>query len=153
MKTSQQKGKKMKYVRLIAFALLLISTSSVAAQSCICTAGCKIVSDPYPPGTGQPASCTVYKGSAIASAPVVLSSTVPLNNNTVCLPASQTYVPGVAGSVSCMVTIPAQAAGNVTLTMTATNGAGETAQSSLFTFQSVSALPTLPQVPVNLRAN
>lgn len=140
---------------LVAFAVMVFTAGAAAAQqACVCTSGCKIVADAYPPGPNQPTSCNVYKGgSVIGSALVVFSNTVPANNANVCLPASGTYNAGVAGSVACMVPIPAQAAGAVTVTMSAANGAGETAQSAPYTFQSVSTLPTLPQVPVNLRAN
>jgi hypothetical protein len=139
------------------FAALLFfaaSTSIAAQQLCVCTTGCKIASDPYPPGAAQPTSCTIYKGGvAIASSPTVLSTTIPTNNASVCMPASSTYLPGVAGSVACQVVIPAQVAGSVTVTMTATNGAGETAASTPLVFTSVAALPVLPPVPANLRPN
>jgi hypothetical protein len=139
---------------LFLLLLLMVSSAAAAQQMCICTAGCKIAADPYPPGSGQPTLCTVYKGGvAIGSSSVVASNTIPLSNATVCLPANTAYSPGVAGSVACQVPIPGQAAGLVTVTMRASNGVGETADSAAYTFQSVSAFPTLPQVPVNLRPN
>ncbi len=129
--------------------------TSAAAQSCICTAGCKIASDPYPPGNNQPDQCEVRKGGVlIGTAPVVLSANIPLNNNTVCTPQSTTYVPGAAGSVACLVTIPAQPVGSVTVVMRATNLIGASADSSAFTFSSVSQIPTaVPAVPVGLRVS
>lgn len=141
-------------MRILLFTLALFTFSVAAAQQqCICTAGCKIASDPYPQAGPQPTSCAVYKaGVQIATAPVVASTTIPVSNASVCFPASAPYVQ-VAGAVSCEVLIPPQPAGAVTLTMTATNIVGETAQSAPYTFQSVSALPQLPSVPVNPRPN
>jgi hypothetical protein len=141
---------------ILVFAFLVLATTAAVAQgaSCVCTAGCKIAANSYPPGPDQPTACEVFKaGTQIASGPVVASSTIPVSNAGVCQPASAPYVPGVAGSVSCEVTIPPQAAGPVTITMRASNAAGESADSTAYTFQSVSALPIIPQVPVNLRPN
>jgi len=139
---------------LFLFVLTLCASSALAQQSCLCTAGCKLASDPYPAGAGQPTTCTVYKGGvSIASGSVVASSTIATSNGTVCLPASAPYVPGPSTNVSCEVTIPAQVAGAVTITMTASDGAGESSQSAPYTFQSVSILPTLPIAPTNPRPN
>jgi hypothetical protein len=143
---------KLKYILAIA-ALALLSLPEVQAQSnpnCICNNGCKIASDPFPPPAAvQPVTCTVLKsGVAIATGPVVASTTIPNGNGTVCQPSSAPYAPGVAGSVACLVTIPAQPVGTVTLVMTATNAAGTTAASAPFAFVSVAALSTLPPVPV-----
>ena len=140
---------------ILNFALIAIGLFSflgnAQAANCLCTAttGCKIVSDPYPAGTSQPTTCTIYKaGVVVASAPVVQSSTIPASNAMVCQPASPAYSPGSAGSVACLVPIPAQSLGNVMLTMTATNAAGESAQSVPFVFVNVATLATLPPVPV-----
>jgi hypothetical protein len=148
-------------MRYLTAVLLLLFLAPVAAaqQQCVCTAGCKIASDPYPPPAvnqpdSRPTSCTVTVGGAIVNAPVVASSTILLSNSSICSPASSTYVPGVVGSVACLVAIPSQANGTtVTATMTATNVKGETLPSAPYTFQSVSALTVLPSVPVNLRTN
>jgi hypothetical protein len=141
-------------ISLGLWGVIFAGISYAQAAQCVCTTGCKIASDPYPPGTGQPTSCAVYKaGLQIGTSPTVASTTIPTSNASVCAPASATYNPGVAGSVACQVTIPGQPAGNVTITMRAANAAGETADSAAFTFQSVAALPTLPQVPVNPRVN
>lgn len=139
--------------KLALVALLLFASEAVAQQQCVCTAGCKIASDPYPPSGPTPTSCTVYKaGVAIANSPFANSSTIPASNATVCSPASPTY-PVIAGGIACEVVIPAQPAGSVTLTMTATNAQGESAQSAAFTFTSVAVLLTVPGTPVNLRPN
>jgi hypothetical protein len=140
-------------MRYLLFVALLFTVTAVAAQpSCLCTAGCKISADAYSAGTAQPTSCTVYKaGVNIGTGAVVASSTIPLSNAAVCTPASPTYVPGPGTNVSCLVTIPAQAAGQITLAMTASNAAGESSQSSPFVFNSVAALPTIPAPPGNLR--
>jgi hypothetical protein len=140
-------------MRHLLFVALLFTVTAAAAQpSCLCTSGCSIASDPYTTGSGQPTSCTVYKaGVSIGTGAVVASSTIPLSNAAKCTPASPAYVPGVASNVSCLVSIGAQAAGTVTISMTATDAAGESAQSSPFTFVSVAALPTIPASPLNLR--
>jgi hypothetical protein len=141
-------------MRLALAVLALIAAPAFAqAANCLCTTGCRIASDPYPTGTAQPTTCTVYKaGVNIGSGAVVASSTIPLSNAANCQPASAAYVPGPAGNVSCLVSIPAQAAGTtVTLTMTATSAAGESAQSSPFSFVSVAALATIPSAPANPR--
>jgi hypothetical protein len=136
----------------VALLALFAAPAFAQAANCLCTAGCKLASDPYTAGTSQPTTCTVYKaGVNIGSGPVVASSTIPLSNAAVCQPASAAYVPGPSTNVSCLVTIPAQAAGNVTVTMTASNAAGESAQTSPFSFNSVAALATIPLVPVNPR--
>jgi hypothetical protein len=142
-------------MRIIFLILFLLSGLASAQQQCICTAGCKIASDPYPPGIGQPTTCSVKIGGVVvASASVVASSTIPLSNASVCLPASGTYNPGVTGSVACQVPIAAQANGStVTVIMNASNAAGLSVDSAAFSFQSVSALATVPQVPMNLRPN
>lgn len=138
----------------LALATMLFLTHAVAAQQCVCTSGCRIASDPYPPTASQPTLCSVYKsGVFVNSANVVPSTNIAASNAAVCQPASAAYSPGPAGSVSCEVTIPAQPAGNVTITMRASNAAGETGDSTPYTFQSVSTLAVLPQVPVNLRPN
>jgi len=138
---------------LVALLAVLAVPAFAQAANCLCTSGCRIASDPYPSGTAQPTSCTVYKaGVSIGTGATVASSTIPLSNAANCQPASAAYVPGPAGNVSCLVTIPAQAAGTtVTLTMTATSAAGESAQSSPFSFVSVAALATIPSPPANQR--
>ena len=143
----------MKRILLAALLLLAISESVAAQQSCLATTGtAQITSDPFVTGANQPTSCTVYKaGVSIASGATVASSTIPTSNATVCTPASATYVPGPATNVSCLVTIPAQPVGSVTLTMTASSAAGEGPQSAPFTFTSVGTLPVLPSAPTNLR--
>ncbi len=139
----------------VAFMLAVHAVYAQAVQSCICTSGCTVVSDPYPPGADQPTSCSgKVNGVAIAASPVVLSSTIPATNTTVCAPGSPTYSPGVAGSVACSISIPAQAAGTtVIVTAAAINGAlpGGTGDAVALTFQSVQALPVAPKVPLNLR--
>lgn len=139
---------------VVALLFALPAIAAGAQQSCVCTSGCTVVSDPYPPGADQPTSCRILVGgvTVIASSPVVLSSSIATSNAARCTPASATYNPGVAGSVACSGAIPAQAAGTtVSVTMDAINGAGESAPSSALTFQSVSALPIFPKVPVNPR--
>ncbi len=140
-------------ILLFALALLPLSATAQAVPACVCSGptGCKVASNPYPPSPDQPTQCEVWKGGAvIASGPTVLSSTVPLNNNTVCIPANAAYSPGVAGSVACLVTIPTQPNGaTVVLTMKAINLLGDNGLSGPYTFQSVSAIPSAkPQVPV-----
>ena len=141
-------------MRKILWCLLLVSGFAWGQQSCVCTAGCKIASDPFPAGTGSPTSCTVYKGGVlIGTGATVASSTIPLTNATTCLPPSSVYVAGPVGSVACLVTIPAQPAGSVTLTATATSAAGESVQSAPFVFVSVAALPTVPTAPTGIRVS
>jgi hypothetical protein len=138
---------------LLAAALSAIAASSVAqGASCICTAGCVMVSNPYAAGANQPTSCTVYKAGVLyANSSTVLSSTVPLSNAAKCLPADVAYNPGVAGSLACWVNVPPLIPGSYTLTMTATNGAGESPQSANFTFTSVAVLPAILNAPTGLR--
>jgi len=136
---------------ILNLAFIALSFSGyVQAASCLCsTTGCKIVSDPYPAGADQPTTCTVYKaGVVVASAPVVQSSTVPASNAAICQPASPAYSPGPAGSVACLVPIPAQLLGSVTLTMTASNADGTSAQSAPFVFTNVATLPPPVAKPV-----
>lgn len=134
---------------VVLVILLFASPLYAQAANCVCTGGgCKIASDPYPPGADQPTTCKVYVGGTFYISNVVLSQNMPVNNGNVCQPASPNYNPGVAGSVSCYVSIPAQPTGTVTLTMTASNAAGESGQSAPFSFVNVAALATLPKVPV-----
>jgi hypothetical protein len=140
---------------LLLLIMLFAPLAAAAQQNCVCNSGCKIASDPYSPGTNQPTSCSAYKPGSpdvlLGSAATALSSTIVGMPN-VCQPANGAYNPGVAGSVSCLVAIPPQTAGTlVTVVERAANAAGETANSAQFTFQSVSALATLPSVPLNLR--
>lgn len=153
----------MKTVTIIAFGFSALAilfcfsgmADAQAAQSCICTSGCQIAADPYPPTALQPATCTVYKAGVAVSTnvPVTLSSGIATSNATRCAPASPTYNPGPAGSVAPLIAIPAQAAGTtVTITMDCLTGPGATPSptSATFTFTSVSALPQLV-APTNLR--
>jgi hypothetical protein len=138
--------------KVLAFMLVMFSVSAFAQQQCVCTAGCKIASDPFPLTGPQPSTCNVYKaGTVIASGSAVLANTIPTSNGTVCVPASTTYNAGPAGSLACLVPIPAQPTGNVTLTMTGVNSQGESAQSASFSFQSVSSLA--PPSPTGLRVS
>ena len=142
---------------LLLLALLPALALAQTPQRCICVNGCSVASDPVPGGLpDSPTACNIYKpGTAtpIASAPTVLSSTIPLSNASTCFPASVNYVPGPAGSVAGLVPIPAQPAGTlVTFTGTFIEPAGETAQSAPLTFQSVAALPVLSGPPTGLRA-
>jgi hypothetical protein len=144
----------MKRIVLLALYVLLIPAAAAqAVQLCLCTVGCFIASNPYPPGANQPTTCDLYKsGVLVGSAAVFPSDQIPTSNSLVCAPASLPYNPGVAGSVACKVPLPSQAAGTtVNVTMRAANGAGVTGDSAVYTFQSVSALPTIPQVPTGLR--
>jgi hypothetical protein len=138
---------------LLLFAVLLFwMPMAVAAQQCICTAGCDIASDPFPPGPNQPTACTLTRnGVIVGSFPVVLSSTIPLSNAASCMPASATYVPGPVGSVACLMTLPPLVPGTYTLTASAGNAAGVSPASAPFVFDSVAALPTIPIAPANLR--
>lgn len=138
----------------IGICLVAFTFAASAQQLCVCTAGCKIASDPYPPGLDQPTSCTVYKGGVqIGTGAVVDSSTIPVSNATTCLPSSAAYVPGPAGSKACFVQIPAQPANSlVTTTTTASNARGESGPSAPYSFQSVAALPVVPPTPTNTRA-
>jgi hypothetical protein len=138
--------------RILFAALLLFAAHSAAAQQvCLTTTGAKIASDPFPLTGTQPTSCTVYKGGiSIATGFTVLSSSIPSSNAGTCLPPSPTYLPGPAGSVACNVTIPAQPAGTVTVTMTASAGGVEGPQSAPFTFVSAAAFSP-PPAPTNLR--
>lgn len=138
-------------MKTLAIALLFAASSVAAAQQqCVCTAGCKIAvwNNTYPTTGGSvPTSCTIYKaGAPIATGTWVAGAA--LNNAGTCLPADAPVTP-TAGM--CVPTIPAQAAGTVTLTATATNAAGETAQSTPFVFVSVGALATILPAPTNLR--
>ena len=144
----------MKLSTVLFLALIAAIPAHAQAANCICTGtGCKVASDPYPPpASGQPTTCTVYKaGVAIGTGPVVPSTQIAASNGSVCQPASANYNPGAAGSVSCLVSIPAQPSGNVTLTMSGTNAAGESAQSVPFTFANVAAISSLPTAPTNPR--
>jgi hypothetical protein len=141
----------MKKLLLIA---LLFSSGAFAQQVCLTTTGtAQITSDPYP-NTGRfPTSCNLYKPSQSPTVPIATglvapSSSIPSTN--ICLPPNATYIPGPTTNVSCLVTIPAQPAGSVTLTMTAVDALGESAQSAPITFISAASLPTLP-APTNLR--
>lgn len=145
------------YAALALFAVLVMYSqlSDAQTQQCVCTAGCDIASDPYPPATatvGQPTTCTVYKaGVQIGTGAVVPSTSIPTSNAASCLPSSATYNPGPAGSVACKVTIPAQPVGNVTLTMRASNAAGSSPDSAAWTFANVAFLPVTPAAPTGLR--
>jgi hypothetical protein len=135
-------------MRYLIFLALLLGAHAVAAQTqqCLCTAGCKVVSGAYAAGTSQPTSCNIYKaGTLLVSGSMVASTTIPTNNASVCQPADPAYNPGTAGSMACVANIPAQAAGTtVALTVRGVNGAGEALDGAVLTFQSVSALPTVP---------
>lgn len=141
----------------LAFAVFvaLLSAGAVSAQQvCLTTTSAKIASDPFPLTGTQPTSCSVYKPSVsttnpIATGLVVLSNTIPASNAGTCIPPSPIYVPGPAGSVACQVTIPAQPAGSVTLTMTSSAGGVESPQSAPFTY--VSAVTFTLPAPANLR--
>jgi len=141
-------------IKKLILILTFIPCIAFAQQQCVCVGGCKVASAPYPAGIAQPTSCAIYKnGVQIASGPVVASSSIPLSNASICLPADTPYSPGPTGSVSCLVAIPPQVACNVTLTGTASDAAGESAQSAPFTFVSVAALPTVPTPPTAWRVN
>lgn len=142
----------MRFLIVLVAALCALAAQPIYAASCLCTAGCKITSDPYLPGADVPETCTVYKaGVAVASAPVVPSLSIPSSNSSVCAPSSGMYNQGPVGAVSCLVTIPAQAAGAVTVTMTASNALGESPPSAPFTFTNVAVLPKAPPATTNLR--
>lgn len=136
----------------LALLLALPALAAGAQQSCICTSGCTVVSAPFPLTGVQPTTCRVLVGgvTVTASAPVVLSSTIPTSNAAHCSPADATYNPGPAGSVACSGAIPAQAAGTtVSVTFDAQAGGSESAPSTALTFQSVSSL--IPPVPLTPR--
>jgi len=138
--------------RIALLLLLMLSPLAAAAQqSCLCTTGCVVVSDPYNAGTGLPTACQAVIGATTITGSIVDSSTIAVSNATRCSPASPNYVPGPAGSKACSVNVPAQAANTtVTLTMTVSNSAG-TSPGTSFSFQSVSALPTVPPPPGGIR--
>lgn len=141
--------------RLIPLIALMFAPLAFAVDQCVCTSGCKILSNVLTVvGNQAPDTCTVYKmpgRTVLASAPVVDATSagpIPTNNSAVCIP-SQSFSYGAAGSVACFVPIPAQAAGtSVQIIATTTNVAGESADSPAYTFQSVSALTQKPPVPV-----
>lgn len=137
----------MKFAKvLVVVGALAVSQAYAQSPSCICTAGCRIASDPFAVNADAPTSCSVKKaGTVIATSATVLSNTIPTSNTAVCLPADTTYVPGPPGSVACLVAIPPQPAGAVALVMTAINAKGGT-DSPIFTFQSVSSIPSNPPV-------
>lgn len=141
----------------VVVGALATSGMASAQQQCVCTSGCDIASDSYPPATqtvGQPTTCAVFKaGTQIGSGAVVPSTSIPTNNASVCLPSSAPYNPGPAGSVACKVTIPAQALGNVTLTMRASNAAGSSPDSAAWTLANVAFLPVIPAAPTGLRVS
>lgn len=140
--------------KLLLAALLLICAAASAQPVCVCTAGCKIVSDPYPSTGPLPTICTVYKaGAFVNSATPVASNNISVSNASVCSPASATYNPGPAGSLSCSVMIPAQAAGTVTLTMTAGNATTAETAPTTITFISAALLPVALSQPANLRVS
>lgn len=137
----------MRYI--IALILLALPLTAASAQTvCICAsaAGCKVVTDSYPPGASQPTSCNVYKsGAFLVAGTMVDSATIATSNAASCMPASAAYVPGIAGSMACVATIPQQTAGSlVSLTGRGVNAAGEAPDGATFSFQSVLVLPTLP---------
>lgn len=134
---------------LVAGALLLFASSAVAAQNqqCVCTNGCKVAvwNNSWPQlGTqNAPTACTIKKaGAAIGTSAAVAPG--PLNNSTVCFPADSSVTP--LGPM-CIVPIPAQNSGTVTLTSTATFAAGESGDSPPFVFVSVAALPVVGPAP------
>lgn len=144
--------------RLIALALLAFAAPSFAqAASCICTAGCKVASAPFAVNADAPDTCTVKKGGvAIATSVTVDASSaaggISASNATVCLAADPPYVYGPAGSKACLVGIPPQPVGSVTVTLFATNAKGSTADSVPLTFSVVSQIPAnVPAVPVSPR--
>ena len=129
---------------------LCIYSMAYAQQQCVCTSGCKIaVWNPAWPASGPSiaTSCTVYKGaSAIGTGASIAGAT--LNNAGVCFPADPSTLPP---TTMCLVTIPAQPTGTVTVTATVTNAAAESPQSPPFSFVSVSALATILPAPTNQR--
>lgn len=147
----------MKRLLILCATFALIPAAHAQAASCICTAGCKIASGPFAVNPDAPTSCSVKNaaGAIIGTSATVLSNTIPLNNSTVCIPGDAAYVPGPAGSVACLVSIPAQPLNTtVSVTMFANNAKGPSADSTALTFQSVSAIPSNPPaVPVGVRVS
>ncbi len=134
---------------LVAGALMLFAAGAVAAQNqqCVCTTGCKIAvwnNNWAALGTqNAPTACTIKKGgSSIGTAPAVAGAA--LSNSGVCFPADSQTTP--IGPM-CIVSIPAQSSGTVTLAATATFAAGESAESPPFVFVSVVALPVVGAAP------
>ena len=143
----------MRIALIVGFSLLAIAAEAQAA-SCICTAGCEIASSPFAVNADAPDTCTIKKGGVvIGTASTVDASSsaggISASNAAVCLPADVPYVYGPPGSKACLVAIPGQPVGPVTLTQTATNAKGTTGDSVPFTFSVVSQIPAnIPAVPV-----
>lgn len=132
---------------LIGLSLLASGVAAAQTQQCICTNGCNIAvwNNSWPQlGTqNAPTACTIKKaGSAIGTSAAVAPA--PLNNSTICFPSDTTTTP--VGPM-CIVPIPAQNSGTVTLTATATFAAGVSPDSSPFVFVSVAALPVVGAAP------
>lgn len=145
----------MKLRYAFAVAALLFAPAAFAVDQCVCTSGCKILTNILTGAANQtPTTCNVYSmpGHAlIGTAPVVDATSagpIPPNNSTTCIP-SQNFSYGAAGSLACLVPIPAQPAGtSPTVVATTANVAGESADSTAYTFQSVPSLTQKPSVPV-----
>lgn len=140
---------------IFALCLAAITPAQAQTQQCLCTAasnGCDITADPYAGGVDTtPTYCSLYNGvTLIATAPLVASSTIPIANTGRCLPANINYVAGPASNVSCLVHLPPQPVGNVTVSLVAGNASGESV-SAPFTFTNVAFLPKRPPATTNIR--